>query len=399
MTFSPTLALIILANSLFVIYVNLRQYRKLCKGASEAALSIFSKEVIEKSTSYNKKKILFDSVIIAAEACKDIFCLVHLEKWHSLFAEFFKKPAVPFVFSYVVANQLFQIPFMAFTDFVIERKYGFNNKTVKVFGGDILLNLFLIVCIGLPFIYITFYIICQFINFELYLGGFIALFQLFIMWVYPWIIAPLYNKFTSLENENLKKKVEVLATGIGFKVSKIEVMDGSKRSRHSNAYFTGFGNTKKIVFYNTILEQLQESEIIAVLAHELGHWKNSHVFKLLILGWIQVFGYIWGFKVLVGDRNPLTVALSLLRFLIGVSCISMPLALLINLISHRFERQADEFAVDLGNGEDLKNGLVKLHTENLSFPTVDWLYSALNFSHPHILERIGFINSKLKKAE
>lgn len=365
----------------------------------DPALKIYTQESWIKSVQYSKEKLLFSTCSEIADSCKDILCLLYLECWHSCFAKRFQNPAVPFIFSYLVVNQAFKIPLLAFSDFVIERKYGFNKKTLKVFLTDIIIDFLLTLCIGLPFLSVSFYIITKFSNFEIYLGGFIVIFQLFMMWIYPVVIAPLYNKFTPLEDQGLKKRVEELAAKVGFKVNRIEVMDGSKRSGHSNAYFVGFSRTKKIVFYNTILEQMNENETIAVLAHELGHWYYNHIIQLLIVGWFEVFGYIFAFKMFITEKSSQTIAMSALKFIISASSVSVPLMLFVHSISRVFERQADQFAVDHGHGNELKAALLKLHTENMATPVADWLYSAVNYSHPHMFERLEFIDRAMKKKE
>ncbi|ELA41600.1 uncharacterized protein VICG_01348 [Vittaforma corneae ATCC 50505] len=393
------LSAIIAANSLFSTYINCRQYQKLGEKMPETAIKIYTQETWSRSVQYSKEKLIFHTLSEIVDSCKDILHLLYLEPWHLFFARRFTNPAVPFVFSYLITNQIFKIPFSAFSDFVIERRYGFNKKTLKVFVTDIFIMFLLTLCIGWPFLFTSFHIISKFSNFEIFLGGFIVVFQLFMMWIYPVVIAPLYNKFTPLEDQSLKKNVEELAAKVGFKVGKIEVMDGSKRSGHSNAYFVGFGRTKKIVFYNTILEQLNESETIAVLAHELGHWHYSHIIQLLIVGWAETFGYIFAFKMFVAEKSSQTIAISLLKFIFAASSVSVPLMLLTHSINRMFEKQADRFAVDQGYGNELKAALLKLHTENMAMPVVDWLYSAVGYSHPHVFERLEFIDQAMKKKE
>lgn len=393
------LAAVIVVNALFSLYIDIRQYRRLRKAKLDGIPWITSEKDLQKSTAYNKDKLLFECVYSLIDAAKDVATLPLITAWHSLFSKYFSSPAVPFFLSYLVAITFFKVPFSAFLDYVIEEKYGFNKKTPGVFFTDILINLGLIFVIGTPFLYAVFHIIIAVPRFELFLSAFIALFQLFILWVYPYLIAPLYNTFTPLENKALKEKVEQLAASAGFKVGKIEVMDGSKRTGHSNAFFIGLGKVKKIVFYNTLLTQVDENELLAILAHELGHWHYGHLFMQLAVSWTQVFGYVFALKFLIGPITEKTIGMALLRFMFASSAIAVPLQFVTNLFSRMCERQADSYAVGLGHGENLKSALVKLHKENLGTPVIDWLFSAVRFSHPHTLERLRYVDDAMKKAE
>lgn len=391
------LSTIVILNTIFLVYVNLRQYKKLGEKMPKTVSKLYNEESWLKSTNYNKDKLLFYTFCEIAESIKEIAFLYYVEYFYSLFGGISKNPKTTFILFYFFANQIFKIPFNAFFDFYIENKHGFNKKTVKLFIYDFFIGIFLTFLIGSPVLYVFFYIVEKYLNFEIYLGSFVAFFQLFMLWIYPIVISPLYNKFVPLESSTLKKAVEDLALKVGFKLDKIQVMDGSRRSGHSNAYFTGFGKHKRIVFYNTILNQLEEDEIVAVLAHELGHWHCSHLFKQIGLSFVQIFGFVYLFKTFLPKEHK--IAIYFLKFLVGSSAIQVPVVLFVNLITRKFEREADRFAVKYGFGEKLKDALIKLQKENLGAPIVDFLYSAISYQHPHIYERLDLIDQELKKIK
>lgn len=393
-----TICAITSLNTLVGLYFDSRQYSKLNQPMPKASEAICSKDDWPKTTKYNKHKLLFGGISEIFESIRDMLFLFYVDDFHSLFASRLSNPAPFFMLAFIFLSYVSKIPLSAYEDFVIERMSGFNKKTLRIFFTDILLTILLLSCIAFPFLYVFFYIVLRFKNFEIYVGTFITLYQLFIMWIYPSVIAPIYNKFTPLEDGELKDKINKLASSVGFKVSKITVMDGSKRSGHSNAYFTGFGKSKQIVFYNTILEQLEYEEIVAVLAHELGHWNHNHTIKFIVMASIDTFSYMTAFRFIVGNATPMTVGPAFVRFIFATSSIALLMKLRTNFISRLFERQADKFAVINGYGEDLKSALVKLHSKNMSSPVIDSLYSTMNYSHPHVLERLECIDKESKRV-
>lgn len=394
-----TLAVILIANTLAATYIDVRQYRKLSKAKKEDALKVSSDIDWEKTINYNKDKLVFQSVTNFLDTGKDVVILPFLDEWQSLVAKYFKNPAVPLIISYLIFSQILKIPSNAYFAYVLEEKYGFNKTTPLVFLTDILLNLVLTLLIGSSLLYVGFLIISSFSKFELVIGAFFVIVQLVTLWVYPYLIAPLYNKFTPLDDGVLKEKVQALSHKVGFKVGRIDVMDGSKRSGHSNAYFVGLGRIKRIVLYNTILDQLTHEELLAVLGHEFGHWKYNHLPLMLIIGCAEIVAYAFAFRTLISDRSSSTIGVSLLKFMFASSAIALPVTTLSNMIVRVFERQADSFAVSLGYGEELKSALTKLHVENKGTPVVDRMYSTVNFSHPHTLERLQYIEKAMKKEE
>jgi STE24 endopeptidase len=227
-----------------------------------------------------------------------------------------------------------------------------------------------------------------------------------MMWAYPAFIAPLFNRFTPLEDEALRARIQRLLDRCGFRSQGIHVMDGSRRSGHGNAYFTGFGRNKRIVFFDTLLKGLEPAEIEAVLAHELGHFKRKHVQKRLLsmmlmsLAGLALLGWLveqpW-FYTGLGVSQP-SHAMALLLFLLVVPVFSFFLQPLFAFWSRRHEFEADDFAARQANAHDLIRALVKLYQENASTLTPDPLYSAFHDSHPPAPVRVAHLSSRLQPA-
>jgi len=244
--------------------------------------------------------------------------------------------------------------------------------------------------------------------FYIWTWSFLLLFSLFMMTIYPNVIAPLFNKFTPLEEGELKNAIEKLAASIHFPLTKLFIVDGSKRSGHSNAYFYGFFKNKRIVLYDTLLQQMELKEIVAVLAHELGHWSSNHVLKMLIISEIHLFISFWLFGQITNwdamytsfgfDSKPTIIGL-ILFFQFIMSPVDHVLSFLMNILSRKFEFEADGFAVKLGYSSELRNGLIKLNAENMGNTNPDKWYSTYHYSHPPLLERLKAIGYKEKKTE
>jgi STE24 endopeptidase len=226
--------------------------------------------------------------------------------------------------------------------------------------------------------------------------------------VFPVLIMPLFNKFDPLPDGSLKNKVVDLAAQLRFPLTKIFVVDGSRRSSHSNAYMYGFFNNKRIVLYDTLLKQMDEEKILAVLCHEFGHWHHGHTLKFLVAGLAQLFTFCYGakhslfneqlfsdFGFRAGDLSPM-VGLQLFT-VVFYEPLSLVLEYLMSMLSRRFEFQADQFAVDMGYGEQLIAGLCIMQDENKASITPDWLYAALHYSHPPLVERLAALERAEKK--
>ena len=231
--------------------------------------------------------------------------------------------------------------------------------------------------------------------------------QLVMVVIYPVYIQPLFNKFTELEEGTLKEKITSLCKKIGFKASKVLVMDGSKRSSHSNAYFIGLFKEKRIVLYDTLKNQMDEDEILAVLCHEFGHWYKSHTLKLVFCALIQQLFYFWSTnqllnneyfsKALFYQNEPLIIKLMYVVYFLNIA--EIPISLSNNVLSRSFEREADVYAVKQGYGKELSSALVKLSKENKGNLSPDSLYSTFYNSHPTVVERMQLIEDEMKKIK
>lgn len=304
------------------------------------------------------------------------------------------------ILGYVALATVLDLPFGLWHTFVVEERFGFNRSTPALFVTDLLKQTLLLAVLGTPLIALALWIM-------LAAGGLWWLyvwlvwtgFTLFMYWAYPAFIAPLFNRFTPLTDESLKSRIQALMDKCGFHSNGIFVMDGSKRSGHGNAYFTGFGNNKRIVFFDTLLESLEPVEIEAVLAHELGHFRLHHIRKrlltgalmslaaLALLGWLS--GQAWFYQGL-GIPVP-SPWMALLLFLLVLPVFTFLLQPLLSRLSRRHEFEADDYAVRQSSGADLVHALVKMYRENASTLTPDPLYSAWHDSHPPAPVRIAHI--------
>lgn len=296
-----------------------------------------------------------------------------------------------------------------YSQFVIEEKFGFNKQTLKLYFMDLLKQQALTIVIGAPLISIFLKIVeWGGPHFYIYVWAFLLFFGLFMMSVYPAYIQPLFNEVKPLPEGRLRTKIEALAGRLDYPLKKLFVIDGSKRSNHSNAYMYGLWKNKRIVLFDTLIAQASESEIVAILAHELGHWQKNHTVQGLLLSQIISFAIFFsygqvkengdmfasfGFKADESVGFPIIIGLSL--FL--ESCwtpIDSVLSRLMTLNVRKNEFQADAFAVELGYSGTLQTGLVKLQIENLSNMNPDPWYSAYHYSHPPLAERLDAIQNE-----
>lgn len=300
--------------------------------------------------------------------------------------------------SFALINAAIELPLGAYSTFGIEARYGFNRTRVKTYLLDILKLLLLAVILGVPLLYAVLWLMQRsgrlwwLYVWILWLG-----FSLLITWAYPVIIAPLFNKFSPLTDTSLKQRIESLLARCGFASRGVFVMDGSTRSTHGNAYFTGFGRNKRIVFFDTLMDKLAAEEIEAVLAHELGHFRLKHVIQrlavtaimslagLAILGWLAASAWFYhGLGV-----PQLSAYMALLLF----TLLAPPFLFLLEPLSSAWSRQhefeADAYASRQTNAATLIRALVKLYRDNATTLTPDPLHSACHDSHPPALSRIA----------
>ena len=298
---------------------------------------------------------------------------------------------------------LLELPFSLYHTFVIEERFGFNKTTPATFIGDMAKQALLMLILGVPLAWAALWLMQESGHlWWLYLWLLWAGFSLLMLWAYPAVIAPLFNKFTLLDDENLQHRIQSLLDRCGFKSRGIYVMDGSRRSGHGNAYFTGMGQNKRIVFFDTLLKTLEADEIEAVLAHELGHFKRKHVQKrivtmmLMSLAGLALLGWLieqnWFYQGL-GVQQP-SNHLALLLFLMVSPVFTIFLQPLFSWFSRRHEFEADDYAATQASAADLIRALVKMYKENASTLTPDPLYSAFYDSHPPAPVRVAHLSTK-----
>lgn len=307
-----------------------------------------------------------------------------------------------YIFTVTAVFSIVNIPFSVYSSFVIEQKYGFNKMTVRLFITDMIKGSLLSLIIGFPILLILFWFMDRTGSmWWIYAFVFISLIQIALNVLYPVLIAPLFNKFEPLEEGELKSRLDTLAGKLSFRIKGIFRVDGSRRSGHSNAYFTGFGKLKRIVLYDTLIDSLSPEEIEAVLAHEIGHEKLKHVIKRIFVSLLMMF-----LTLFILDRmlnyDPLFTAFgfsgsSYYGTLILISICSSPFTFFLNPLftswSRKHEYEADRFAVNsVDNKDALKTALLKLGSENLSNLTPHPLYSFYHYSHPALYERLKAID-------
>jgi STE24 endopeptidase len=304
--------------------------------------------------------------------------------------------------AFALIGGLLELPFSLYQTFVIEERFGFNKITFKLWLGDLVKSTALGAAIGLPIAALILWLMGAagswwwLFAWAVWIG-----FNLLLLIVYPTFIAPLFNKFKPLEDETLKARVTALMQRCGFAAKGLFVMDGSKRSAHANAYFTGFGAAKRVVFYDTLLSKLSPGEVDAVLAHELGHFKHRHIIKRIaglfamslagfaLLGWLASRTWFYtGLGVRPNLDGP-NDALALLLFLLAVPVFTYFISPLMAQLSRRHEFEADAFAASQTSGQDLVTALLKLYEDNASTLTPDPVYVKFYYSHPPASERLA----------
>ena len=294
------------------------------------------------------------------------------------------------------------LPASLYRSFVLEERFGFNKLTWKLWLADLAKGAALTVAIGGPLLYAVLWLMdAMGRHWWLYVWLLWLGTNLLILFLYPTVIAPLFNKFTPLEDASLRQRIEALLARCGFASSGLFVMDGSKRSAHGNAYFTGFGRAKRIVFFDTLLEKLAPQEIEAVLAHELGHFRHKHVIKRIALSAALSLAFLWLLGQLIdqpwffaglGVGNGGT-AMGLLLFSMVLPVFLFPLAPLTSALSRKHEYEADAYAAKQTAAADLVTALVKLYRDNAATLTPDPLHSLFHDSHPPASQRIARLHA------
>ncbi len=306
---------------------------------------------------------------------------------------------------FTLLSSLLDLPFSLYSTFVIEEKFGFNRTTLKTFVADMLKGAALGFIIGAPLLYVILWLMQQMGEmWWIYTWLVLTAFSLLMMWIYPAWIAPIFNKFEPLEDGETLQRIQSLLQRCGFSSNGVFVIDGSRRSSHGNAYFSGFGKNKRIVFYDTLLKMLDDDQLEAVLAHELGHFKKKHIVQgmfisfattfigLGILAWLMKNDW---FYTSLGVSTPSTY-MALLLFMIVSPVFTFILSPLMSLFSRKNEFEADAFAAEQTDANNLITALVGLYRENASTLTPDPVYSAFYDSHPPAPVRIAHLNTHAK---
>jgi STE24 endopeptidase len=384
---------------IFAIYISFRVGLDIYESfyikeeASKDAVLMERKEYLEAGLYAVYKKII--DVFDALSSLLVVVVLLSGGLW--LINYFDNNNSLITVFSYFILVYIVSLPVTIYSK-IIDKKFGFNKSSWKLFIIDEVKKIVLFAVIGGVVFWALIYFIDNFKNWWLISFVFVFVVILAINMLYP-IFMTLFNKFTPLENEELKENIEKIMDKVGFKASGIFVMDASKRDSRLNAFFGGFGKTKRVVLFDTLVEKLTPKEILAVLGHELGHFKHKDIIKNIAMMGVMMFGlfFIIGnlpdslFKELNIQKTAGNILV--LAFIIGEVYFYF-LSPVINLISRHNEFAADEMGAELGDASNLKSALIKLVKENKSFPKSSKIYSIMYHSHPSVLERIEELDKK-----
>jgi len=406
--------LLVASTGYFLRALNLRHLRKHGAEVPAGFAGAVDGELLARTSAYTFEQSragLCESVI------DDIFIIVFLfsslfgtyDRWLASLSGSFVTGGILFFLGLSLAGAVLDIPFSLYTTFSIENRYGFNTITPKLWLSDfiksMLISVFLLVTmagVALTIVQLS----SQFWWF--WVWGFFALVTLFLIYLSPYLIEPLFNKFEPLQEEGLAEEIRALMAKAGLSVSRVLQVDASRRSRHSNAYFTGIGRVKRIVLYDTLLVQMSHGEILAVLAHEVGHWKKGHIWKRLVF--IEVAGlaifYIsftlltWGgLPKFMGLFHASFAAQTVILAFIG-SLAAFPFTPLGNWLSRKHEREADRFACELtSQPETLATALIKLSRENLANLHPHPLYARFYYSHPPVVDRVRELRAEAREGK
>jgi STE24 endopeptidase len=408
------LAVGLLAHVLLKFGLNIRQVRHVARHRAQvpaAFASTMSLQDHQKAADYTLAKIRVSQWDIAIDAA----CLLGwtllggLDALHQVLTVWLgsgmtQQIALVLAFSFI--GGLIGLPLSLYQTFVIEQSFGFNKMTWGLWFSDAVKGMALGLVLGVPMVWLVLWLM-QAGGSLWWLWAWMAFvaFQLFIMAIAPSVIMPLFNQFTPLEDESLKTRVQALMQRAGFKAQGFFVMDGSRRSAHSNAFFTGFGANKRVVFFDTLLKQLSPTEMEAVLAHELGHFKHRHILKMMatsftlsllglaLLGWLAQQAWFYTGLGVMPSMTGSNDALALVLFLLVTPIFTFFVAPLSSWRSRQQEFEADAYACTQTNGAELASALLKLYQDNASTLTPDPWYVKFYYSHPPASLRLARMQS------
>ncbi len=398
---------LVLFDFLFGKGLSLLNLKRMTPELPEVLTGIYDKEKYARSQQYQKENIRFSFI-------SDSFTLIvflavlfsggfaWLDGWVKTVTENVYLQSLLFFGVLGLAMDIISIPFQLYDTFVIEEKFGFNKTTVKTFVLDKIKGwLVSAVLGGVILLFIQWAYVATGAWFWLIVMGGLGFFMIFMAMFYTQLIVPLFNKLTPLEEGELKSAIEAFAKKAGFELDNIYVIDGSKRSTKANAYFSGLGPKKRIVLYDTLINDLSTEEIVGVLAHEVGHYKKKHIIKGLAMSLVQtgiLVALLWyalsnpALSYALGATEP-SFYMGLLAFAFLFSPVSFIIGIVSNMLSRKFEYQADAFAKERYNAKSLIDALVKLSVKSLSNLRPHPVYVFFNYSHPTLLQRMD----RLKK--
>ncbi len=416
LTFSIVFIIFLVLGTILKLWLEARQVRSIERNRNSVP-SAFAEKISlaahQKAADYTIAKIRFIQkerwtslalLLVATFGGLIQFIYDFVIQWlgSGLFAQIIIVGAFAFV------NALIDVPFSWAAQFKLEASFGFNTMTKEQFFRDLMLSTSLGVLIGFPLLAVIFWFWSATGSWWWFLAWlFVVLFTLVLQWVYPTFIAPLFNKFENLPPGELYDRINRLLQKVGFESNGLYVMDASKRNAKGNAYMTGYGKNKRIVFFDTLINKLTPEETEAVLAHELGHYKLKHIFKMMGISFILTFVIFWALNLVsqadwfyeglgvVLDKGE-SHGVALLLFFLVLPVFTFPFTPLSNLASRKHEFQADEFAVKNSSADGLISALVKLYGGNASTLTPDPIYSTFYSSHPDASDRISAIQEKAK---
>jgi len=402
---------------IFLRWLDVRQLGRLSNTKRPKHLEkMVEEDAFKSSQEYGAAKLYFSMFRSMVETPKDMYLLFNSTMIWTVALDLAKKigsekheiliTSLIFIYLNSLIDLAVGIPFSLYFDFVLEEKFGFNKKTIRLFIMDQLKTQALTVCILGPFMAI-FLTLLTYENFVLYVNVFIFVFTFVMMQIYPTLIWPLFNEFSDVTKEGLKDDIQKLCDSVSYPLTGLYEIDGSKRSGHSNAMLYGFCNNKRIVLFDTITKQLNNEEIIAVLCHELGHWQYWHVIQGFVINQVNFFIILGGFSLCSKDLSMYQeFGYSTMIPVIGFTIYSKllePVQALMTVIIHGIQRfweyQADSYAIEHKKGNELITALEKISKENKASLDPDPFYSTYHYTHPPIVDRLNVMRENLKKAK
>ncbi len=385
-------------------YLNLKS---LDKGLPEEFSDVYDEETYERSQRYTKERTKFGILTSVFNlALLLVFWFAGGFQWLDEIVRSWELGVIwtglVYIGILILAKQLLSLPFSIYSTFVIEEKYGFNKTTAKTFTLDLVKGLGLSILLGGPLLagILAFFIFIDQYAW-LYAWGTVTAFTLIIQFIAPTWIMPIFNDFEPLGETDLRQKIRDYADKVNFAMEGVYVMDGSKRSSKSNAFFTGFGKNKRIALYDTLIDNHEEDELVAVLAHEIGHYKKKHIIKNMGISIAQTGIMFFLLSIFLNSEGlfeafymeQMSVYAGLIFFGMLYAPIDMIVSIFMQILSRKYEFEADEFASTTYKKEPMISALKKLSKDNLSNLTPHPFYVFLNYSHPPVLERINVIRA------